>query len=74
MEVAEFNEAYENGEVCEEGSFSWSSCGICGSSLGGDRYPWHWIDENGEIVHESDACVDCVVFLANGDEPEDWKG
>ena len=22
-----------------EGSFSWSSCDVCGSSLGGDRYP-----------------------------------
>jgi hypothetical protein len=27
-----------NGADCE-GSFSWSSCNLCGSTLGGDRYP-----------------------------------
>lgn len=72
--------AWHDGKVDDvEGSFSWSPCGICGSSLGGDRYVWHWIsggDEHGkggDIQHEHDACEDCVLFLANGDEPEHWE-
>lgn len=57
----------------DEGSFYWTPCGICGSPLGGDRYIWHWIDEDGAMMHEDSACTDCVLYLANGDEPEDWK-
>ena len=64
-------EAMESGEAYDEGSFSWSGCGICGCHLGGDRYVWHWRDKNGEIMHESDGCADCLMFWANGDPPED---
>lgn len=71
--LKEYDEAREAGKVYEEGSFSWSGCGICGSSFGGNLEPWHWIDENNEILHENDACVDCVMYLANGDEPEEWQ-
>lgn len=55
----------------DEGSFSWSGCGICGSSLGGTRYIWHWVDEDGEMIHGDDACQDCLLYLANGEEPEE---
>jgi hypothetical protein len=67
--VAEYDAAYEAGTACDEGSFSWCDCGICGSHLGGDRYHWHAILD-GRIVHFDDACSDCVVYLANGDESE----
>ena len=67
--LAAYDEAYEAGEVCDEGSFSWVDCDICDSSLGGDRYVWHAIID-GEIHHWSNACVDCVAYLANGTEPE----
>lgn len=72
-------ECVESGETYDEASFSWCQCGICGSTLGGDRYVWHWINggdqygKGGEIVHESDMCVDCLMFEANGDEPEQWS-
>lgn len=56
-----------------KGHFSWSPCGICGTRLAGDRSAWHWVDPRGVVVHESDACADCVMFLANGTEPEDWR-
>lgn len=56
----------------DEPSFSWSPCGICGSRLGGDRYTWH-ADMDGELQHYSDACVDCVMYIENGDEPESWS-
>ena len=62
-----FDEAWQRCEVYVESSFSWSSCGICGSTLGGDREPWHWIDEDNEIQHEDDACIDCVYYMANGE-------
>lgn len=58
------------------GSFSWRPCGVCGTTLGGDRNVWHWIDERDasrEIHHEHDMCDDCALFLASGEEPEHWK-
>lgn len=67
-----FEEAWSSGAVYSEPSFSWSSCGICNSHLGGDREVWHALDDlTGTLYHFDDACVDCVVYLANGDEPEE---
>src|SRR5215475_6853029 len=69
----DFDADYEAGKVYDEGHFSWSACGICGSGLGGTREHWHALDEETDrLYHFDDACVDCVVYLANGDEPEDW--
>ena len=58
------------GENMEDFEHAWSSCGICGNHLSGTMHVWHWVDDEGEIMHETDACVDCVVYLANGEEPE----
>ena len=65
----EFEAAYEAGEIVEEGGFSWHDCECCGSPLKGNREPAHALDPDGEIVHFA-VCVDCVLYLANGDEPE----
>ena len=64
----EFEEAIENGTVCDEGGFSWQNCDVCGSSLGGDRYAAHGHDSEGSIIHY-DICCDCLAYLANGDVP-----
>jgi len=78
MTPEEHRAAWQSGRVSDEGGFSNCRCGICGTRLAGDRYAWHWIDggdkhgKGGTIVHESDACADCLLFLANGDEPESW--
>lgn len=72
--VEAFTEAYEAGEVVDEGGFSWHECGICGSTFGGDRYSWHAIDAKSKrLYHFTDACVDCLFYLVNGDEPEGWQ-
>ena len=55
-------------EQAGEPSFSWSPCECCGSHLGGDRHPAHGFYQ-GEIIH-LDVCVDCLFYLAYGDEPE----
>jgi hypothetical protein len=55
-------------EQDDEGFFSWSSCDCCGSSLGGTRYAAHGRDKDGNLVH-LDVCSDCLMYLANGDEP-----
>ena len=71
MSMEEFDNAYSSGSVYGEASFSWGSCGICGSTLGGDREVWHGLDDlTGTLYHFDDACVDCVMYLANGDIPE----
>lgn len=79
MSPEEHKRAWHDGNLdSAEGSFSSVRCGICGTRLHGDRHVWHWIsggDEHGAggtIEHESDACTDCVLYLANGDEPESW--
>lgn len=64
----QFEDDWLDGDIADEPSFSWRSCGICGSSLGGDREPWHYVAD-GKIHHHNDACIDCVVYLANGDKP-----
>lgn len=67
-DLAAFEAAYDAGEVVGETYFSWRACSVCGSHLGGDREPLHYVLD-GEIHHDSGACVDCIVYLANGDEP-----
>jgi hypothetical protein len=67
-----FSEKVSRGEYPDEGGFSWSSCDSCGSSLGGDRYVAHGVDANKDIIH-MDICVDCLMFFANGDVPEEWE-
>ena len=67
--------AYDSGYFYEDDNFSWDSCDLCGSSLGGNRYPAHFfVDDNPqkEIVH-IEVCCDCYFYLASGDEPEDWS-
>lgn len=75
--MSDFEARWRSGDACSEPHFSWSPCGICGSSLGGDREVWHWVharaDGTREIVHEDNACIDCVLYLANGDVPERWQ-
>lgn len=64
-----------------EGAFSACSCDSCGSSLGGDRYAAHGFlipegedpndDELWALIH-LEVCVDCLRYLACGDEPDNW--
>jgi hypothetical protein len=69
------NHAWENGKVCDEGSFSWYSCDLCGSHIGGDRFPAHFFedDDHRKTLYHIEVCVDCLTYLANGDEPEEWE-
>jgi hypothetical protein len=48
-----------------EAHFSWEPCEVCGSKLGGDRYPIHSVDANGDILHW-EACLDCVYYIEYG--------
>ena len=64
-----FEEAVGRGAIDTVTEFSRHECGICGSHFAGSREVWHWTDANGYLMHESDACFDCVIYLANGDEP-----
>lgn len=57
--------------VGDEGYFSWSACDSCGSSLGGTRYAAHARDKDGNLLHLN-VCVDCLMYHANGEEPETW--
>jgi hypothetical protein len=62
-------------ETGDEGSFSWSSCDACGSSLGGTRHAAHGLispkkfHKRTEVIH-LDVCTDCLFYTANGDLPE----
>jgi len=77
MGEEEHREAWEAGKIESEPYFSWSPCDVCGSPLGGDREDLHYVSE-GEIYHGGEVCVDCMIYLANGDVPDDenldWIG
>ena len=70
------------GMYLDEGSFSWSECDSCSSHLGGDRFSAHAIHKEAfgpdakrpDDVHHISICVDCLMFHANGEEPEVWEG
>jgi hypothetical protein len=55
----------EDREMAEESSFSWSSCDVCCSSLGGDRHKAHGVDRNGDILH-LEVCTDCLYYINYG--------
>lgn len=66
----------------EEGFFvNSASCDSCGSTLGGQRYPAHGViaetmweaQKPGREITHFDVCVDCVLYHANGEEPETWQ-
>lgn len=54
------------------GSFSRYECDSCGSRLGGDRHAAHLLDDKLGVIH-LDICTDCLIFHANGEEPDGWK-
>ncbi|MHA2329748.1 MAG: hypothetical protein ACXACR_14630 [Candidatus Hodarchaeales archaeon] len=58
--MAKFNQDIGNGDIFDEGSFSWNSCDDCNTSLGGNSYYAHGIDENEELIHFK-ICYDCLM-------------
>lgn len=56
----------------EELGFMMKSCECCGSSLHGDRYKAHKLTAGNEIRNYS-VCIDCIVYIANGELPENWS-
>jgi hypothetical protein len=67
---------WEVGKVIEEGSFSWQACDTCGTGLGGDREAAHALRQDTDAADRANwlhlsVCTDCVMFIANGDEPEE---
>ena len=59
----------DDGTPIDEGSFHWTACDSCGSTLGGDRHAAHAFDDKKEIYH-LEICTDCLMFLENGEEPD----
>lgn len=58
--LARFRALWETGKT-EGGDleFATSDCDLCGSSLGGTRYVFHYVDETDTIVHAY-CCTDCA--------------
>jgi hypothetical protein len=56
-----------------EANFSAAQCDSCGSTYAGDKSPGYgmWTDNGQLITIEMVLCVDCVMWHANGDEPEE---
>lgn len=63
----------------DEGHFAYGHkqpCESCGSTFGGNRYNAHALtnddmDQVSDPIHIG-ICIDCLMFHANGDEPETW--
>ena len=43
--------------------FSWQPCELCGSTLGGDRFPAHAKDNADDVIYHFEICVDCLMEL-----------
>ena len=64
-----------NDNLCcdgEELGFSWRACDCCGSSLGGDRFKACKLTKDHEVIDFS-VCVDCILYIANGEVPDNWS-
>ena len=70
LDEDEMREGCETGAIFDEGGFSSSGCDSCGSNLAGDLFAAHGFDKHDDVIH-LDICVDCLLFHANGDEPEE---
>ena len=56
-------------QVGDEGHFSWFPCGICESNLGGDRFDVEFVAHSlAEGKFTLSVCVDCFMYLENGDD------
>ena len=65
---ADAQERYDS--ACDS-HFSWRKCPSCGG-LASDRHAVHYQDIAGEgFSGHEDVCTDCLMYLANGDVPED---
>ena len=65
----------DSNHQCEE-YFSWAQCDSCGSTLGGNRLPATavYTDSDGQLqVIDLEICVDCVMYHANGELPDEWE-
>lgn len=71
-DISDANENLDAYDCASEPSFGWHPCEVCGSTLGGDRFPAHGFLDSGEIIHLS-VCVDCVVYHANGEVPDERR-
>lgn len=65
----------EDEEHTCEASFSWSHCESCGSHLGGTKSKAQAFktDKINSTVTEILICVDCLMWHANGELPENWR-
>lgn len=62
------------GDDCE-GSFSWSSCDVCGSKLGGDRHPvsaWRTVADDEYLGEMVAAYVACALWADPPTTEHDW--
>ena len=50
--------------------FTWSRCPACGG-LAGDRHAVHFWSDDGTIDGHEDVCSDCLLYIANGDVPDE---
>lgn len=70
-EKRETQDGYDLVCACEEnceGNFSWSSCDLCDSNLGGDRHRAALIKPGTkEEPIYLDVCSCCIEYIANGD-------
>ena len=76
LSVGTCDKCEECKDSTDEGHFSWQPCDTCGSSLGGDRFAAHYVDPTDVERYPChiEVCVDCLQYIANGEEPENWEG
>jgi hypothetical protein len=78
---ADSNNGQHRIQCAEEGGFYRTSCDSCGNTCAGQRFPAHGVIAESEdearkpeaTITHFDVCSDCLVFHANGEEPQNWR-
>lgn len=71
MSVTEDDLILSVGEQVDD--LSSKECFCCGTRLAGERHQLFWKDQQtipSDPFHEDVCCIDCLLYLANGEEPE----
>jgi len=75
--VCQYADSPDDVEHFCEASFGVYGCDSCGSNLAGDRLPGTMIPLNYKAGEDTmidiELCIDCVLFWANGDLPDNWN-
>ena len=63
LSMKDFNKKIQDGEICDEGSFSSWHCDECHNTLGGQRFIAHSVGEESKELYHFTVCYGCLMEI-----------